>query len=249
MSSVQIESRATYLQQQRLRLQTQLQQAQVRQAAAEAEVERHLPAVEQAVAAIRRDFVAQAAQAATAVLRRARRRAWWPALLLRPLLPDWRWRLALLLFLLLALPWMSAHWFGDAHGYLDWWRLLGVRPDTLQVAQRALPSLLLYALLVIGGAQLLARHVSHDERALLAGFAQRPLALMQFAGDDATTMPIRTASPAPPGRCANCRAAGGSPRRTATCPARACWRCTTAPNRSRTYRRCWCCPTAPMTQR
>ncbi|MCC4595879.1 AAA family ATPase [Xanthomonas campestris pv. phormiicola] len=183
MSSVPTESRASYLQQQRLRLQTQLQQAQVRQATAEAEVERHLPAVEHAVAAIRRDFVAQAAQAAAAVLRREYRRAWWPALLLRPLLPDWRWRLALLAFLLLALPWMSGHWLGDARGYLDWWRHLGMQRDTLQLLQRALPSLLIYALLVIGGAHLLARHVSRDERALLHGFAQRPLALMQFARD------------------------------------------------------------------
>ncbi|ELP99248.1 ATPase AAA, partial [Xanthomonas translucens DAR61454] len=118
-----------------------------------------------------------------AVLRRERRRAWWPALLLRPLLPDWRWRLALLAFLLLALPWMSAHWLGDARDYLDWWRQLGVQRDTLQLLQRALPSLLVYALLVIGGAQLLARHVSQDERALLRGFAQRPLALLQFASD------------------------------------------------------------------
>ncbi|WP_164914596.1 hypothetical protein, partial [Xanthomonas translucens] len=72
MSSVPAESRASYLQQQRLRLQTQLLQTQARQAAAEAEVERHLPAVEQAVATIRSDFVAQAAQAARAVLRRER---------------------------------------------------------------------------------------------------------------------------------------------------------------------------------
>ncbi|WP_369941426.1 AAA family ATPase [Xanthomonas medicagonis] len=190
-------SRTTYLQQQQLRLQAQLQQAQLRQTAAEAEVERHLPAVEQAVATIRRDFGARAQQAAAAVLRRERRRAWWPALLLHPLLPDWRWRAALLTFLLLALPWMSARWFGDAHGYLDWWRLLGMQGDTLQLLQRALPSLLLYALLVVGGAQLLAQHVSHDERALLGDVAKLPLALLQVASEprphDASTYRVTRA--------------------------------------------------------
>ncbi|WP_330163998.1 hypothetical protein [Xanthomonas translucens] len=89
------------------------------------------------------------------MLRRERRRAWWPALLLRPLLPDWRWRLALLAFLLLALPWMSAHRFGEARDYLDGWRQFGVQRDTLHLLQRA----------------------------LLRGFAQRPLALLQFASD------------------------------------------------------------------
>ncbi|WP_043090892.1 hypothetical protein, partial [Xanthomonas sp. SHU 166] len=54
------------LQQQTQRLLAQVQQAQSRQAQADAEVERHLPAVEQAVAAIRRRFAAHARIAARA---------------------------------------------------------------------------------------------------------------------------------------------------------------------------------------
>lgn len=169
------------LQQQTQRLLAQVQQAQSRQAQADAEVERHLPAVEQAVAAIRRRFAAHARIAARAAVRRERRRAWGPALLLRPLLPDWRWRTALLVLLLLILPWTCAHWLGDTRGFLDWWRLHGLRGDGVLLLQSLLPSLLAYLALVLVGAHLLAWHNSHAERRALRAFARTPLALAQVA--------------------------------------------------------------------
>ncbi|MBB6368410.1 transitional endoplasmic reticulum ATPase [Xanthomonas sacchari] len=169
------------LQQQTQRLHTQLQQAQTRQAQAEAEVERHLPAVEQAVAAIRRRFMAHARTAARAAVRRERRRAWGPALMLRPLLPDWRWRAALIAFLVLVLPWTSAHWLGETRGFLDWWRQVGLHGDGGLLLQSLLPSLLAYGLLAAAGAQLLAWHHSHAERRALQAFARTPLALAQVA--------------------------------------------------------------------
>ncbi|MDQ1091079.1 transitional endoplasmic reticulum ATPase [Xanthomonas sacchari] len=185
------------LQQQTQRLHTQLQQAQTRQAQAEAEVERHLPAVEQAVAAIRRRFMAHARTAARAAVRRERRRAWGPALLLRPLLPDWRWRAALIGMLVLVLPWTSAHWLGETRGFLDWWRQVGLHGDGGLLLQSLLPSLAAYGLLVVAGAQLLAWHHSHAERRALQAFARTPLALAQVADaaqhDPGSTYPVTSA--------------------------------------------------------
>ncbi|WP_045769471.1 AAA family ATPase [Xanthomonas albilineans] len=188
MSCPPTESRTTHLQQQTLRLQTQLQQAQARQAQADAEVQGQLPAVELAVATIQRHFATHAARARNAAMQRARRRAWGPALLLRPFLPDIRWRLALLGVLLLILPWMSARWFGANQAALEGWRQLGAHGHILPLLQCALPSLLLYAVLVVGGAQLLAWHDSYDERLLLRRFARMPLALAQV-GDVAQRAP------------------------------------------------------------
>ncbi|WOS40847.1 AAA family ATPase [Xanthomonas rydalmerensis] len=188
------------LQQQTQRLHTQVQQAQARQAQAEVEVERHLPAVEQAVATIRRRFITHARAAARAAVRRERRRAWGPALLLRPLLPDWRWRAALLGLLLLVLPWTSAHWLGETRGFLDWWRQVGPHGDGSLLLQSLLPSLLAYGLLVAAGAQLLAWHHSHAERRALHAFARMPLALVQVADaaqGDAASMYTVTRAPWP----------------------------------------------------
>ncbi|MXV08330.1 MULTISPECIES: AAA family ATPase [unclassified Xanthomonas] len=188
------------LQQQTQRLHTQVQQAQARQAQAEVEVERHLPAVEQAVATIRRRFIAHARAAARTAVRRERRRAWGSALLLRPLLPDWRWRTALLGLLVLVLPWTSAHWLGETRGFLDWWRQVGLHGDVGLLLQSLLPSLLAYGLLVVAGAQLLAWHHSHAERRALHAFARMPLALVQVvdaAQRDAASMYTVTRAPWP----------------------------------------------------
>ncbi|MFC6840954.1 hypothetical protein [Xanthomonas theicola] len=143
---------------------------------------------------------------------------------------------------------MSAHWLGDGPGRLDARRQLGMQRDTVLALRRALPSLLVYALLVIGGAQLLARYVSHDERALRPVARDGRWRCCSSPAAAATTPARRTASPARRGRGANCRATGNSPPRTATCPARTCWRCTTAPNRNRGCKRC-CCPTRPAPPR
>ncbi|WP_420008323.1 AAA family ATPase [Xanthomonas sacchari] len=185
------------LQQQTQRLLAQVQQAQSRQAQANADIERHLPAVEQAAAAIRHRFAAQARSAARAAVRRERRRAWGPALLLRPLLPDWRWRAALIGMLVLVLPWTSAHWLGETRSFLVWWRQVGPHGDGGLLLQSLLPSLLAYGLLAVAGAQLLAWHHSHAERRALQAFARLPLALVQVADaaqhDPGSTYPVTRA--------------------------------------------------------
>lgn len=185
------------LQQQTQRLLAQVQQAQSRQAQADADIERHLPAVEQAAAAIRHRFAAHTRSAARAAVRRERRRAWGPALLLRPLLPDWRWRAALIGMLVLVLPWTSAHWLGETRSFLAWWRQVGLHGDGGLLLQSLLPSLLAYGLLVAAGAQLLAWHHSHAERRALQAFARLPLALVQVADaaqhDPGSTYPVTRA--------------------------------------------------------
>lgn len=185
------------LQQQTQRLLAQVQQAQSRQAQADADIERHLPAVEQAAAAIRHRFTAHARRAARTAVRRERRRAWGPALLLRPLLPDWRWRAALIGMVVLVLPWTSAHWLGETRSFLVWWRQIGLHGDGGLLLQSLLPSLLAYGLLVAAGAQLLAWHHSHAERRALQAFARLPLALVQVADaaqhDPGSTYPVTRA--------------------------------------------------------